>query len=144
MAMVIREMRTLDLRGVTALCEQLGYPTSEDTMISRFASLNGRRGEQMLVAINDDAVWGWIHVRRVDSLESDPHAEVWGLVVDDTVRSQGVGRALLETAERWAAEHGLPTMRIRSNVIREAAHAFYERAGYGVIKRQSVFEKRLT
>jgi len=141
---MIREMRASDLAEVAHLCEQLGYPASHETITGRFASLNGRRGEQMLVAIHDEAVWGWIHVRRVDSLESDPHAEVGGLVVDDGARSQGVGRALLETAERWAAEHGLARIRVRSNVVRERAHAFYERAGYGVVKRQSVFEKRLT
>jgi GNAT superfamily N-acetyltransferase len=144
MAMTIREMRASDLAAVAVLCDQLGYPTSEAVLTGRFATLNGRRGEQMLVAIHDDAVWGWIHVRRVDSLESDAHAEIWGLVVDDRVRSQGVGRALLELAERWAADHGLDRMRVRSNVVRERAHAFYERAGYNVVKRQSVFEKRLT
>lgn len=143
MAITIREMRLSDLATVTALCEQLGYPTSQEAMATRFANLNGRRGEQMLVALHDDTVWGWVHVRRVDSLESDPHAEVWGLVVGDAVRSKGVGRALLETAERWASEHGLSRIRVRSNVTRERAQTFYERAGYGLTKRQSVFDKRL-
>ncbi len=143
MAIMIRAMRTSDLAAVADLSEQLGYPTSQETMTDRFANLSGRRGEHMLVAVHDEAVRGWIHVRRVDSLESEPHAEVWGLVVDDRVRSQGVGRALLETAERWATEHRLSRIRVRSNVTRERAHAFYERAGYDVVKRQSVFEKQL-
>jgi GNAT superfamily N-acetyltransferase len=142
--MTIREMRAADLSAVTTLCDQLGYPTSLEVMTGRFATLNGRRGEQMLVAFDDEAVRGWIHVRRVDSLESDAHAEVWGLVVDDRVRSQGIGRALLEFAERWAIEHGLGRIRVRSNVLRERAHAFYAGAGYTVVKRQSVFEKQLT
>lgn len=137
-------MRTSDLPAVVALCGQLGYPTSHEVLTRRFATLNGRRGEQMLVALHDEAVRGWIHVRRVDSLESDPQAEVWGLVVDEDVRSQGVGRALLETAERWAVQHELTRIRVRSNVLRESAHAFYERAGYAIVKRQSVFEKQLT
>jgi GNAT superfamily N-acetyltransferase len=137
-------MRASDLPAVAALCDQLGYPTSPEILTGRFAALNGRRGEQMLVAVRGDRVLGWIHVRRVDSLESDPHGEVWGLVVDDEARSQGLGRTLLETAERWAAEHGLGKMRVRSNVLRERAHAFYERAGYTVVKRQAVFDKPLT
>lgn len=137
-------MHVSDLSAVAVLCDQLGYPATEDILTGRFAALNGRRGEQMLVATNGEAVCGWIHVRRVDSLESDPHAEVWGLVVEDRHRSQGVGGTLLEFAERWAVDHGLSCMRVRSNVLRERAHAFYERAGYAVVKRQSVFEKRLT
>lgn len=141
--MVIRQMAASDLPAVTALCEQLGYPTSLEELTQRFARLNGRRGEYMLVAAHGDSVSGWIHVRRVDALESEPHAEVWGLVVDDQLRSRGVGRALLETAERWAAAQALPLVRIRSNVLREEAHAFYTRAGYSIVKRQSVFDKRL-
>jgi len=143
-ALSIRDMRASDLPAIVLLCDQLGYPTSHDLLADRFATLFGRRGEQMLVAVDDVAVRGWIHVRRVDSLESDAHAEIWGLVVDDRVRSQGIGRSLLEFAERWAADHGLARMRVRSNVLRERAHAFYEREGYAVVKRQSVFEKRLT
>lgn len=97
----------------------------------------------MVVAVDDERICGWIHVRRVDSLESDAHAEIWGLVVDDRDRSQGIGRGLLETAERWAADHGLQTVRVRSNIVRERAHAFYARAGYTMVKQQSVFEKHL-
>jgi GNAT superfamily N-acetyltransferase len=144
MAMTIREMRASDLPSVAGLCDQLGYPTTVQTLTGRFATLNGRRGEQMLVAVHDEAISGWIHVRRVDGLESDARAEVWGLVVDDQVRSQGVGRALLEFAERWAVANGLQCLRVRSNVLREQAHEFYQRAGYAIVKQQSVFEKRLT
>ena len=136
-------MRASDLPAVTTLCEQLGYPATVDAMTDRFAHLNGRRGECLLVALHGESVVGWIHARRVDSLESETHAEVWGLVVEDLARSQGVGRALLETAERWAREQGFVRVRVRSNVIRERAHAFYERAGYDVVKRQAVFEKHL-
>lgn len=35
-------------------------------------------------------------------------------------------------------------MRVRSNVIRERAHRFYEREGYARIKAQAVFRKQLT
>lgn len=137
-------MRVSDLPAVTTLCGELGYPAAPDVVARRFEALNRRPGEQMLVATEGEAVHGWVHVRRVDSLESDVQAEVWGLVVDARVRSKGVGRALLESAERWAVDHGLPRMRIRSNVVRDRAHAFYARAGYIIVKRQSVFEKRLT
>jgi GNAT superfamily N-acetyltransferase len=142
-AVSIREMRAQDIPSVAALCDQLGYPTSPEALLGRFAALNGRRGEQLLVAVDDERICGWIHVRRVDSLESDAHAEIWGLVVDDRDRSQGIGRSLLETAERWATDHGLQTVRVRSNVVRERAHTFYARAGYRVVKQQSVFEKHL-
>lgn len=112
-------------------------------MVQRFAALTGRRGEQLLVAVQRESVCGWVHVRRMNTLESEPHAEIWGLVVDDGERSHGIGRDLLATAERWATGQGLSLVRVRSNVTRARAHAFYEREGYTIVKRQAVFEKRL-
>jgi hypothetical protein len=32
---------------------------------------------------------------------------------------------------------------VRSNVVRERAHTFYERLGYGRVKAQQVYEKPL-
>ena len=60
-----------------------------------------------------------------------------------TVRSAGVGAALLAAAEDWARAQGFATMRVRSNVIRERAHRFYEREGYMRIKAQAMFRKIL-
>ena len=34
-------------------------------------------------------------------------------------------------------------VRVRSNVVRDRAHAFYEREGYRKVKVQQVFEKRV-
>ncbi|HVS45273.1 MAG TPA: GNAT family N-acetyltransferase [Verrucomicrobiae bacterium] len=51
---------------------------------------------------------------------------------------------MLDRAERWARERGCPALSLRSNVIRERAHAFYERRGYTHKKSQHYFEKRLT
>ena len=44
-------------------------------------------------------------------------------------------------AEEWAARHGCPRVRVRSNVIRERTHRFYERLGYRAVKSQKVFDK---
>jgi GNAT superfamily N-acetyltransferase len=70
-------------------------------------------------------------------------AEIAGLVVDETARGGGIGRRLLEAAEQWARSHGCRAIRVRSNVVREGAHAFYVREGFREIKTQKVFEKGL-
>jgi len=46
-------------------------------------------------------------------------------------------------AEQWARVHGFALMRVRSNVVRERAHRFYEREGYARVKTQAVFRKAL-
>ena len=76
-------------------------------------------------------------------MESDPDAEIRGLVVDEEARSGGLGQKLVEAAESWARERGHNWMSVRSNVIRERTHRFYERLGYGRAKTQHKFRKRL-
>lgn len=76
-------------------------------------------------------------------MESDPHAEIGGLVVDERHRDAGIGRLLLEQAEAWARAKGCGTIRLRSNIIRKEAHQFYLNVGYSNNKTQHAFAKTL-
>jgi GNAT superfamily N-acetyltransferase len=88
-------------------------------------------------------VVGWLHVSKQALLESDIRAEVNGLVVKEGHRSLGAGARLIEAAEDWARKHGCKNMSVRSNVIRERAHLFYQRNGYEHYKTQKSFRKPL-
>ena len=85
----------------------------------------------------------WIAVFVCRTVEADARAEVSGLVVDERFRSQRVGERLLAHAEEWARENGCHAIGLRSNVIRDRAHAFYERHGYAHVKTQKAFRKQL-
>ncbi|MGB9593658.1 MAG: GNAT family N-acetyltransferase, partial [Anaerolineae bacterium] len=106
-------------------------------------TIGQRPDHAVFVAEAEGVVVGWVHVYAVATLESPAHAEIGGLVVDEAHRGRGIGRALMERAEAWARGMGLHTVRLRSNVIRAEAHAFYERIGYAPVKTQKVFAKRL-
>lgn len=69
-------------------------------------------------------------------------AIILGLVVASGSRNEGVGTNLLSAAEGWAFGHGAAAVAVRSNVIRDRAHRFYERNGYRRVKSQHIFEKR--
>jgi GNAT superfamily N-acetyltransferase len=100
----------------------------------------------VFVAESPDAATGlvgWVHVSVSHLLESDIRAEVNGLIVAEGQRSAGAGAKLLEAAEQWALRHGCRAMNVRSNVIRERAHVFYERHGYEHYKTQKAFRKAL-
>jgi GNAT superfamily N-acetyltransferase len=86
---------------------------------------------------------GWIHVSAVNLIESDLRAEVNGLIVADSHRSLGAGAKLLVAAEDWARNCGCRAVNVRSNVVRERAHQFYERQGYEHYKTQKAFRKPL-
>ncbi len=136
-------MTAADADDVARLCGQLGYPASAQEVAARFVHIARRRDQAVVVAESNGQVIGWLHVAMHRTLESDLMAEILGLVIDESARSRSVGRMLVSEAERWANEAGCATVRVRSRIARERAHAFYERAGYRRIKTQHVFEKSL-
>jgi GNAT superfamily N-acetyltransferase len=91
----------------------------------------------------DGTIAGWIGAFVYRCVEADARVEISGLVVDERFRSQAVGRLLLDRAETWAREKGFSATSLRSNVIRDRAHAFYERQGYEHTKTQKSFRKNL-
>ena len=132
-----------DAEAIARLSGQLGYPSTTGETARRLLHVNGQTGHGVYVAEADGMLIGWVHVFVHPSLLADTPAEVAGLVVDESCRSRGVGRILMEQAESWAREHGCRSVGLRSNVLRSRAHAFYERLGYRVIKSQKAFRKDL-
>jgi GNAT superfamily N-acetyltransferase len=134
-----------DAATVAALAGQLGYPATESEIKRRYDFLKDRADTQLLVAQDSDGtVVGWIHVQATYLLESDPRAEIWGLVVEQSMRGSGVGRRLVAAAEDWAIKHGLSAIALRSNTLRVEARKFYEHLGYEVVKTSNVFRKALS
>lgn len=136
-------MRRADLARVSELSVQLGYPASPESLHSRFATIAADGAQGLFVAELDGRVIGWIHVHPRVLLESEPYAEIGGLVVDTGARRSGAGRALVREAERFARSAGFATMRVRSNVVRVEAHAFYPALGYAQLKTQHSYTKVL-
>ena len=144
MSVRVRPMTERDARVVADLTGQLGYPSTEAQIRTRFESVSADPGSAVFVAEDEEGrILGWTHVIARVFLESDPYAELAGLVVDRTARRKGAGRALLSAAETWAIGRGYRTMRVRSNVKRVEARPFYEGRGYVIGKSQHVYEKTL-
>jgi GNAT superfamily N-acetyltransferase len=64
-------------------------------------------------------------------------------VVDPAARRRAIGRALVSEAERWAHQCAVPRIVVRSNALRQEAHAFYPSLGYAPAKTQRVYCKVL-
>ena len=140
----IRRMLPEDAAAVADLTRQLGYPSSESDIKRRYDQIKDRWDAWLLVAQRaNHAVVGWVHVQVTYLLESDPRAEIWGLVVAEPARKAGVGRRLMEAAEDWAMRLGVDAVVVRSNYLRLEAQAFYEHLGYKVTKTQNSFRKTL-
>jgi GNAT superfamily N-acetyltransferase len=140
--MLIREITGSDARAAAALSEELGYPASVEDMKQRIESL-GTLDRVVYVACLGGEVVGWIDVGVTRHLQSEPYAEIGGLVVSNEARSGGIGRSLVARAEQWARERGLKKVVVRSQIAREGAHRFYMREGYERTKTSAVFTKKL-
>ena len=140
--MRVRIMTEQDAGAVAALSGQLGYPASAERIAARFRDMAGDVDAGVFVAVSPDgSLAGWIHVCGRRSLESDPHAEIAGLVIDAARRRQGIGRRLVDAAETWARRHGYSYLKVRSNVTRDVAHEFYGGLGFTRIKSQHVYTR---
>lgn len=139
----IRYARKSDVPRLAVLSGELGYPATTKEMKKRFAQIKTAAQHAVFVAQLEREVIGWIHVNVTPLLEVARRAEVNGLIVADGHRSTGAGAKLLNAAEEWARAKKCKGMSVRSNVIRDRAHAFYERQGYTHYKTQKAFRKTL-
>jgi GNAT superfamily N-acetyltransferase len=140
----IRKARLDDGDRLANLCNQLGYPTTPGQLRQRLVSLEESMGSVIYVAEDsENTVIGWIHACIRDLLVDDRSAEICGLVVDADHRGSGCGRLLLRAVEEWAVANNCLDVSLRSNVVRTAAHRFYEGLGYERIKTQHAFKKQI-
>ena len=143
--LTIRTVEAADAASVAELCGQLGYPATTAEIGERIGWLLRCGDAQIaLVACVDLQVVGWIEAAVERHLQSSPFALITGLVVLDGMRGLGVGRKLCEEVEHWSREKGLSVVRVTSRSTREAAHRFYLRDGYRLVKTSAVFEKILS
>jgi GNAT superfamily N-acetyltransferase len=143
-SITIRRATAADGARIAELSTQLGYPVTTREMAARLKLVFREKKAACFVADQESAgVIGWIHVSTQPLVEVPARAEVNGLVVDEKIRSQGAGWALLQAAEDWARKHRCKSMSVRSNVLRDRAHAFYERHNYEHYKTQKSFRKPL-
>lgn len=143
-AVAIRSPEPRDYARMAELAGQLSYKSTADEIALRLSGMRGSPDHAVFVAETaDGGIAGWIGVFIFRCVEANARAEISGLVVDERMRSLGIGRRLLERAEKWAREKGCAAVGLRSNVIRERAHTFYERLGYEHIKTQKSFRKVL-
>lgn len=141
--MVIRKASTEDACAICKICcEDMGYECSAELVSDRLNSLDENR-EIVFVSQTEDGIAGVIHAEIYRVLYFEPMVNILGLAVLSGHRRQGIGRALLDRAEKWAGEKGIKTMRLNSGISRKGAHSFYRAMGYDDEKEQLRFIKKL-
>lgn len=133
-ALTIRQFDWEDLQAVTSLMRQLNYPTTLNVMRERMEAVEASPLYATMIAEVDGEVVGMVNLQQVVSLarRSDPATQVTAIIVAKEHQGQGIGKRLIESAERWAREKGSMTLFLTSGnrVERAPAHAFYEHIGF--------------
>lgn len=128
--MTIRPALIDDAAPIAGLMTQLGYPTTSEAMTVRLAGILPDPARLTVVAESDRIV-GVAGGAVGRYYEGDGlYGQLAVLVVDAEARGAGVGRALVDAVEAWAAGRGARTIVLNTGLQRAGAHAFYERCGY--------------
>ena len=127
----IRAAELADAAVLANLMDQLGYPTRTSEMEMRLSTILPDARYRTWVAVCQGKVCGMIGTFCHQVYEhNDPTARILALVVDQSVRGIGVGKALVAAAEADLADRNIIRLAVNTRLTRKEAHAFYERVGY--------------
>lgn len=133
-----------DYDRMAELAVQLGYQSTGKEIRARLGEMQDSNQYVVYIAeLPGGQIAGWIGIYVFRAVELDKCAEISGFVVDEQIRSRGIGKLLLAAAEEWARNHGCEAISVKSNVTRNRAHGFYEKNGYVWAKTQASFHKNL-
>ena len=143
MEFILRSVKKEDSKGVKKLAEELGYPSSQEKISEILDTVIKHDDHRLIVAEKDKDLVGYIHMVSSLRVGSDPFVEIAALSVHDAHRKIGIGKALISESQKMAEEKGVEYVRIRSNIIRQDAHKFFEQRGFKNLKTQEVFVKKI-
>lgn len=127
----IRGATLSDAPELAVLMCELGYETKRAEMETRLKLILSNPACKTFVAIMDGSVCGMIGTLTYPSYEhNDESGRILALVTSSTVRRRGIGRMLIATAETDFAQRGIRRVALKTRLIREDAHKFYESLGY--------------
>lgn len=127
--MKIRNAADKDETVVIALWQRCGLTVPYNDPAGDFRFALGKLGSDILVAEDSDLV-GSVMVGH------DGHRGwLYYLAVEPSRQKQGIGRALVHTAERWLTDRGVQKVQLMVRETNEAVAAFYRRLGYEPMPR---------
>ncbi|SKB41663.1 GNAT family N-acetyltransferase [Daejeonella lutea] len=132
-AVHIRESRPEDCEEVVALLQQL-WPDRElnqTALKEAFLRSFKLEGHIIRVAVQGNRLVGLCSISIRNNLKAEGNlANIDELVVDESMRSQRIGKQLLDDAEEIVKMHGCQVLGLESSFHRVDAHRFYEENGY--------------
>ncbi|MEO1060897.1 MAG: GNAT family N-acetyltransferase [Actinomycetota bacterium] len=138
MTVVVRPAEPSDGRAVLELAHRLEIgvaPWRDPAAVA--AAVRGWVEESLIdgrttafVAEDGGEVVGFVSVSPTEHFAGERDADVGELIVAEDAERRGVGRALLERAESWAADAGFRCITLTTGAANTVARSFYAASGY--------------
>ncbi len=126
----IRDAKPSDSKILVKLIEFLGHPIDEKSVRKNIAKL-AKTGESPLVATVEKKVVALIGIHKMVAVHRPaPVGRINVLVVAEEAQGRGIGKMLVEEAEKRLRKAGCRMVEVTSNDRRMATHAFYRHLGY--------------
>ena len=126
----IRAAEPSDAPAMSALLSELGFPSPAAVIVDRLKTLS-TVGAKALVATRGGKVLGLLTLHVTPVLHRPTSVgRLTALVVTESERVKGIGRALVEAAEQVFVARGCELVEVTSNRRLADAHSFYKRLGY--------------
>jgi GNAT superfamily N-acetyltransferase len=139
----IRLAEMNDAHAIAELSAQWGYQSTHEKIKYLLNEILHNKDHAIFVLPHKNQMIGWIHGIYSLRVESDPFVEIGGLVVDKDFRRQGSGKLLINKMIEWSLSRNCHLIRVRCNIIRVEANAFYSSIGFNEIKQQKVYDMKV-
>jgi ribosomal protein S18 acetylase RimI-like enzyme len=126
----IRAAKPADAKVLAILIRYLGHEIEEKAVRKNITKLT-KIDEAPLVATLDKKVVGLLGIHRMVTVHRPaPVGRITALVVAEDAQGHGIGRMLVDEAEKLLRKSGCKIVEVTSNDRRAKAHAFYRHLGY--------------
>jgi ribosomal protein S18 acetylase RimI-like enzyme len=135
MPLYIREANDNDTEILAELMSELtNEPISTHIAKDRLNFVKNSPFDFLYVCVENQEVLGFLAFRIRENIEAPTrYGEISAIVVNPKVRHKGVGRFLMEYAEKLAKEHEcIGTWLVSGFGREEEAHKFYKKLGYEI------------
>src|SRR5689334_22158005 len=110
----LRPARPADAARIAQLLTDEGYPAGPSDIVERLGRFAGPESAVIVADVDGEPI-GFVAIHRVPRFEHDDAVlRVLALVVDAGVRERGIGRLLMDEAERFARKDGAAFVEVTS------------------------------
>jgi N-acetylglutamate synthase-like GNAT family acetyltransferase len=132
---MIRKAEKIDKESIQYLIKELtGHSISDSDMENRFDIVEFSQIDSLYVYEQDNKVIGLLGFRIRENIEENSRfGEISALVVDSNYRKQGIGKQLIDFADKLANKNDcIGTWLVSGFGREEQAHPFYKSLGYKI------------